>query len=219
MARPEGRAPFGAGGPGGGSAAPGARPRRAGDTLRRVRALVILLLLISSAMLLRALWSRRALAPPGVLVEIQGAVPEPGLYELQPGATMREAFTMAGAQPEAVRDPFADLPVGHGYRLVLFPDGRARVWLADERLLVGLPLDPNRADREQLEQLPGVGPSRAAAIIAERADGGPFRSVDELLRVKGIGPVTLEQLRPFLRVDGLEGGPRTTEHGPQESAP
>ena len=45
------------------------------------------------------------------------------------------------------------------------------------------------------EQLPGVGPATAAAIVAERERNGPFASVDELDRVRGIGPAKLEALR------------------------
>lgn len=61
-----------------------------------------------------------------------------------------------------------------------------------------LPLD--RASAADLELLPGVGPTTAARIIESRATDGPFRTVDELARVKGIGPRTVERLRPFLAV-------------------
>jgi competence ComEA-like helix-hairpin-helix protein len=218
MARPEGRAPFGPGSeastPRGGRRA----ARAAGDAVRRLRALVVLLLLVSSAMVIRALWARRALPHPGALVEVQGAVPAPGLYELPPGATMREAFAAAGADPDSVTDPFSDLPVDHGYRLVLFPDGSARVWLADERLLVGLPVDLNTADTELLQQLPGIGPGRARAIIEARGER-PFGSVEDLQRAEGIGPATLDELRPFLSVGGIGEPPPPATGAGQESAP
>jgi len=56
----------------------------------------------------------------------------------------------------------------------------------------------NSADQRMLEQLPGVGPKTAQAIINLRMQRGGFRTVDELLDVKGIGPKTLEKMRPFL---------------------
>jgi hypothetical protein len=68
------------------------------------------------------------------------------------------------------------------------------------RRLFGLPLDPNRADELTLETLPGVGPARAAAIVRAR-DERPFESVEELLRVPGVGPVTLSRVAPLLSVD------------------
>ena len=59
----------------------------------------------------------------------------------------------------------------------------------------------NTATPEQLALLPGVGPTRAAAIIQAR-ENRPFRTVQELMRVRGIGRATLEQLRPYVTVDG-----------------
>jgi competence protein ComEA len=56
-------------------------------------------------------------------------------------------------------------------------------------------LDLNAADAAELDSLPGIGPSLAAAILADRAANGPFPSVDALDRVKGIGPATVERLR------------------------
>jgi competence protein ComEA len=62
------------------------------------------------------------------------------------------------------------------------------------------PVDVNVAGVEQLMTIPGVGPVTAQNIIAARA-GGPFKSVEDLdLRVKGIGPKTLEKIRPFVVV-------------------
>jgi len=67
------------------------------------------------------------------------------------------------------------------------------------RLLFGQRIDPNRADAETLEVLPGIGPSLAAAIVAGRASR-PYASVAELRRVPGIGPVTLARISPLLAV-------------------
>jgi len=67
-------------------------------------------------------------------------------------------------------------------------------------------LDLNAATAAELEDLPGIGPAKAQAIVAFRESVGPFRSVDDLLKVKGIGPKLLEQIRPFVRA-GPSGGP------------
>lgn len=58
------------------------------------------------------------------------------------------------------------------------------------------PIDVNAASAEELQRLPGVGPVMAGAIVA----GRPFRSVADLDRVRGIGPKTLDKLRPFVVV-------------------
>jgi competence ComEA-like helix-hairpin-helix protein len=70
------------------------------------------------------------------------------------------------------------------------------------------PIDLNRAGPELLEELPGVGQAKAAAIIALRDERGGFRSVEELADVRGIGPKTVERLRDLVTV-----GPRGEEPG------
>jgi competence protein ComEA len=62
------------------------------------------------------------------------------------------------------------------------------------------PVDLNTAGEKALLSLPGVGPSTAKAILAYRAAQGKFRSVDDLMQVKGIGPKKMEALRPYARV-------------------
>ena len=60
------------------------------------------------------------------------------------------------------------------------------------------PVDVNRAGAVELERLPGVGPSIAAAIVDEREQGGPFASIEDLQRVSGIGPGRLEAIRDLV---------------------
>lgn len=58
----------------------------------------------------------------------------------------------------------------------------------------------NTADQAELETLPGIGASKAVAIVQYRVDHGPFKSVDELDNVAGIGPSTLASLRDLVTV-------------------
>jgi len=67
---------------------------------------------------------------------------------------------------------------------------------------VPLLVDLNSADAPELERLPGIGPAKASAIVELRATRGVFKSVDELDDVKGIGPATLERVRPFVVIRG-----------------
>lgn len=61
-------------------------------------------------------------------------------------------------------------------------------------------VDINSADAEALAGVKGIGPAKAAAIVAYRADNGKFKSVDELVNVKGIGPKLLAKVRADLSV-------------------
>jgi len=58
----------------------------------------------------------------------------------------------------------------------------------------------NRATPAELETLPGIGPAKARAIIEDRARNGPFRRVEDLIKVKGVGEKMFEKLRPYVRV-------------------
>jgi len=62
------------------------------------------------------------------------------------------------------------------------------------------PLDLNSASRDDLLGLPGVGGATADRIIDERTRGGPFARVEDLCRVRGIGPKKLAALRPYVTV-------------------
>ena len=69
-----------------------------------------------------------------------------------------------------------------------------------DSLLPGEVIDVNTADAYDLQRLPGIGEKRALDIIAYREEHGPFRTVDALTEVSGIGPVILENLRAYVTV-------------------
>lgn len=63
------------------------------------------------------------------------------------------------------------------------------------------PVDLNTATIEQLEQLPGIGPTTAQAIVRFREKSGPFRRVEDLLAIRRISKARLEKLRPYVIVE------------------
>lgn len=61
------------------------------------------------------------------------------------------------------------------------------------------PIDLNTATEKQLETLPGIGPKHARSIIASRnARGGHFQRLEDLLSIDGIGPGTIDKIRPYV---------------------
>ncbi|MFZ5480398.1 MAG: ComEA family DNA-binding protein [Myxococcota bacterium] len=78
-------------------------------------------------------------------------------------------------------------------------------------------VDLNAATAAELETLPGIGPSKAAAIVQYRTDHGPFKSVDELDNVSGIGPSTLASIRDLVSVGG-GGAARASSDAPPKAA-
>ncbi len=65
----------------------------------------------------------------------------------------------------------------------------------------------NTATVEQLDTLKGVGPGKAKAIVAYRDKNGPFKTVDDLKKVKGFGDKSIAKLRPELTVSGGAAAP------------
>ena len=140
----------------------------------------------------------------GPVVHVSGAVLRPGVVTLPERSRVTDAIdAVGGAMPDAQLDrlnlarvvedgervhvprvgddaPPPDEPASRG----ILPDGR---------------IDLNAASQAELETLPGVGPARAQAIIAER-EQRPFRVAGDLRRVPGIGEATFQRLAPLVAV-------------------
>lgn len=145
-----------------------------------------------------------------VVVHVVGAVPAPGVQRLPAGSRVVDAVEAAGGATgdadlgrinlaAALVDGQQVYVLRIGEAPPLPPVGAAAG--ADGAAAAagdaaGAPIDINRASAAELEELPGVGPATAEAIIAHREQNGPFASVDDLLDVRGIGEAKLEQIRP-----------------------
>lgn len=70
----------------------------------------------------------------------------------------------------------------------------------DERLVLGLPLDANRAEERVLAFVPGLSRRLAADLVADRRAHGPFGTVEDVLRVRGVGPKRLARAAAYLAV-------------------
>ena len=141
-----------------------------------------------------------------VLVHVAGAVRRPGLYELPAGARLADAIeaaggARAGAQLDALNlaEALAD-----GQKVEVLGRGTAAAAVAPAPGVPGptpssAPLvDLNTADQVALETIPGIGPVTATAILEYREQVGWFTAVEQLLEVSGIGPATLESMRPYV---------------------
>jgi competence protein ComEA len=140
-----------------------------------------------------------------IVVHVAGAVSVPGVYRLAQGARVDDAVTSAGgAQPDADVDVInRAAPATDGMRVYVPRRGEAPpagpAAPAGTAAVAG-PLDLNTAAQEALEELPGIGPATAAAIVAHRDRNGPFGAVDDLAEVRGIGPAKLDALRDLVTV-------------------
>lgn len=163
-------------------------------------------------------------SPTRIAVHVVGAVNEPGVYHLESGARADDALRAAGGA-----NANADLRRVN-LAAAVYDGAQLYIPRVGERMPVDLPassaggglngagggpnsvagntttstqpaiIDLNLATAVDLDRLPGVGPSTAKAIIDHRTRNGPFASVDDLLKVKGIGPAKLAEIRPWVRV-------------------
>ena len=100
------------------------------------------------------------------------------------------------APPVARRGSGGGAPAGAGGAVTFEPLVGAGAGATTPGDQAAAPVDINAAGKGELETLPGVGPAIAERILEERTRRGGFTSVEELLEVRGIGPATLERLRP-----------------------
>jgi competence protein ComEA len=147
-----------------------------------------------------------------VVVHVAGAVARPGVVELAVGSRVIDAVEAAGGGlPEADLDRLnLAAKLADGQRVLVQKVGDPPVADVPGAAAPGGPgrapgspsglVNLNTATLDQLDQLPGIGPTLAAAILAERDRRGGFRSVNELRDVRGIGEKRFADLRDLVSV-------------------
>lgn len=117
---------------------------------------------------------------------IEGAVDRPGWYNFSREDSLEKALRSAGINPE-----FADTS-----KIKIFVSP-----LQDGRETAYQKININSASPALLQSLPRIGPALADRIIQHRNEKGPFKSVEELTRVRGIGKSTLDKIRDLITVE------------------
>lgn len=146
--------------------------------------------------------------PEPIIVDVAGQVRRPGVYRFESGDRVVDAVNRAGGPKGNADLSLLNLaaPLTDGSQILVPKIGASAASAGTGTVTSGSPGAPgalvnlNTATEPELETLNGVGPVTAAAIIKYREDNGPFGSVDDLDNVSGIGPVTLEELRPFVTI-------------------
>lgn len=132
-------------------------------------------------------------------VDVQGAVMTPGVYVLDADSRVVDAVAAAGGFREEANSSHINLArlVIDGEQLVVptVNDERGGATAVDDGLI-----NINSATASELEELPRIGEALASRIVAWREENGPFRTIDDLGNVSGIGEKMLETLRPLVKV-------------------
>ncbi|MDN4607078.1 helix-hairpin-helix domain-containing protein [Sporosarcina highlanderae] len=148
------------------------------------------------------------ISPIYIMVDIQGAVKYPGVYSLFEGDRLIDAIHAAGGYlPEA-----DSRMLNHAMKLpdeffIYVPRIGEEVDFYNSKNL-SMPdlsngqtsgrVNINLADIQELMTIPGIGPSKAAAIVKYREENGPFKSPESIMDVSGIGQKTFENLESFI---------------------
>ncbi len=163
-----------------------------------------------------------------LVVQVSGAVVNPGIYELPKGSRVRDAIQAAGgftfeanpigvnqaalledgksiiiqANPPTPTQPSSSTPVPAA--LTENPPPTTTVALPGDDLpestaTYGL-ININTATLEELDRLPGIGPVIAQRIIDYRMSNGGFDLIEDIMNVKGIGPVTFDKIKGLITV-------------------
>ena len=173
-----------------------------------------LVLATSSFFILRTSSPSEAITPPAlavdvaavdITVDVQGAVAQPGVYQLSVGARVVDALKAAGGVTKA-GDP-SDLNqariIADGEQIYVYAkSGTAthkktpvKVRPKSSSLVM-----VNRASAKEFEALDGIGPVLASRIVSYRKANGPFATIEDLLKVPGIGEGTLSKFKSKLRI-------------------
>lgn len=145
-----------------------------------------------------------------IVVDVAGAVATPGVFELPDGSRVQDAIAAAGglvadADPSRVNRA---APVADGQQVYIPRAGEAPAAgqgtgaapASGSSAAASSLVNINSATAEELDALPGVGPSTAQAIIEDREANGPFAAVEDLMRVSGIGEKKFEKLKASICV-------------------
>lgn len=156
-----------------------------------------------------------------IAVHVIGAVPRPGLYEFAEGARVQDAIDAAGGLLSSANGSAINLAalLTDGQQLnIPYLEGQAP---AEESASLELPgssgnnetptpesslstdgelVNINTATLEELDSLPGIGPTIAQRIIDYRTENGPFSTIDEIMDVSGVGPATFDEIKDLITV-------------------
>jgi competence protein ComEA len=190
---------------------------------REVSALVVLglLLLIGAGLAYARARPAAAVAPPSgvsaqsssaepstaattIVVHVVGAVRHPGVYDFTQGARVVDAVRAAGGFAAGADEQAVNLAraLVDGEQIVVLKKGEAPPPAASGGggATQGATVNINSATEADFENLPGIGPVLAQKIVDYREQHGPFRSVQDLMKVSGIGQKKFESLQAYVTV-------------------
>ena len=138
-----------------------------------------------------------------LVVDLKGAIVQPGVYELEEGARVHELLKVAGGLTGEADELAINLaaPLEDGMVIYIPQKGEVTDYsLTSHQEQDDGKVNINLASSEELQTLTGIGPSKAEAIIAYRDEKGSFKDLEGLLEVSGIGQKSFEKLKDEITI-------------------
>lgn len=148
-------------------------------------------------------------SPSPLIVSVSGAVQNPGVYTLSSASRVQDAIQAAGGLTENALSDQINLAalLKDGVQVWVPssdqtspPDGNSSSRFVSPQNRINI----NTATEDDLCALPGIGPSKAAQIVAYRTEHGTFDTTADILLVSGIGPSLYEQIQPYITTGNPE---------------
>jgi competence protein ComEA len=156
-------------------------------------------------------------APPTALplrVHVTGAVVAPGVYSLAPGSIVQDALAAAGGTTPRANLGLLNLAhrLQDGEQVLVPESAPTSVAVSTSGVISASPgnsatpvsgnrININTASAAELEALPRVGPALAQRIVDYRVAHGPFRAIEDVMQVNGIGPATFGQIKDLITIN------------------
>ena len=139
---------------------------------------------------------------PVCYVHICGEVKEPGVYQVPEGSRIFEVVEAAGGMTDEAADFSLNLaePISDGMQIVILSREEAQEMREAEAALASGIVNINKASKEQLMTLPGIGESRAEEIIRYREKVGGFQTIEEIMKVSGIKDAAFQKIKDSITV-------------------
>ena len=180
---------------------------------KRGLAIIALLVLVISALFVMRGSSQEVIAAPApleiessamqtLMVDVAGAVINPGVYSLPLNARVFEAIKAAGGLKKGAdtSDINQARILRDGEQIYVYPTTTSAGGVSRPAVRKNGPIMINRATVKDFESLDGIGPVLANRIVSYRKTNGPFAAVEDLLKVPGIGQSKFAQFKEKLRV-------------------
>ncbi|MGG3563793.1 helix-hairpin-helix domain-containing protein [Neobacillus rhizosphaerae] len=147
-----------------------------------------------------------------IMVDVKGQIKQPGVYQVSTGDRVIDVISRAGGLTEQADQAQVNFAAHVVDEMVVYVPAKGEETAAIAGSMDGnstgiastgegqAKININKADENELQNLPGIGPSKAAAILEYRNTNGPFKVVEDLKNISGIGDKTFEKLKDLIAV-------------------